>query len=39
MYDSVIDASRQAWSAVRDGQLSTGMIALLLMFMGVNIFK
>ncbi|USN56437.1 MAG: SecD/SecF family protein translocase subunit [Candidatus Peribacteria bacterium] len=37
--DSIIDAHKQAWSAVRDGNLSTGMIALLLVFMGVNIFK
>lgn len=39
MRDSIIDAHKQARSAVRDGNLSTGMIALLLVFMGVNIFK
>jgi protein-export membrane protein SecD len=39
MRDSIIDAHKQAWSAVRDGNLSTGIIAVLLLAMGVNIFK
>ena len=35
-----IDAARErSWSAIRDGQLSTGLIAFLLFTVGTNMFK
>ena len=29
----------RSWSAIRDGQLSTGLIAFVLFSMGTNVFK
>ncbi|MEI7562703.1 MAG: SecD/SecF family protein translocase subunit [bacterium] len=37
---SAIDAAKnRSWTAIRDGQLSTGLIALILFTMGTNMFK
>jgi SecD/SecF fusion protein len=39
-WENAIDiAKERSRTAIRDGQLSTGLIALLLFFMGTNIFK
>ena len=38
--EGAIDHARdRSWTAIRDGQLSTGLIALLLFSLGMNIFK
>ena len=38
--EGAIDTAKdRSWTAIRDGQLSTGLIALVLFSMGVNIFK
>lgn len=38
--EGAIDTAKaRSWSAIRDGQLSAGLIALLLFTMGINIFK
>ena len=38
--EGAIDTAKaRSWLAIRDGQLSTGLIALVLFSMGVNIFK
>ena len=36
---AVIDGCKRSWAAIRDGNLSTGLIAILLAMMGDNIFK
>lgn len=39
-WESAIDtAKNRSWTAIRDGQLSTGLIALILFTMGTNMFK
>lgn len=35
----LIDHAKRSWTAIRDGQLSTGLIALVLFTMGTNMFK
>lgn len=38
--EGAIDTAKdRSWSAIRDGQLSTGLIALILFTMGTNMFK
>jgi protein-export membrane protein SecD len=37
--DAIRDGANQAWSAVRDGNASTGLIGIILLFMGVGMFK
>ena len=38
--ETAIDHARdRSWTAIKDGQLSTFLIAIVLFFMGVNIFK
>lgn len=37
--NAIIDAYERSWSAIRDGNFTTFMIALLLFFMGTNVFK
>jgi SecD/SecF fusion protein len=36
---AIIDGCKRSRPAIRDGNLSTGLIALLLFMMGVNVFK
>ena len=36
---AIDNAYDRSWSAIRDGNLSTGLIALLLFTLGINIFK
>ncbi|MBU0626325.1 MMPL family transporter [Patescibacteria group bacterium] len=36
---AIDSAKDRSWSAIRDGQVSSGIIALLLFTMGINIFK
>jgi protein-export membrane protein SecD len=36
---SIVDGYERSWSAIRDGNFTTFMIALLLFFMGTNVFK
>lgn len=36
---AIDSAKDRSWAAIRDGQLSTGLIALLLFTMGTNMFK
>lgn len=39
-WETAIDtAKNRSWTAIRDGQLSTGLIALILFTMGTNMFK
>lgn len=36
---SIVDGYERSRSAIRDGNVTTGMIAILLFFMGTNVFK
>ena len=38
-YDAINIAYDRSWNAIRDGQISTWMIGLLLMLMWINMFK
>jgi len=38
--EGAIDHARdRSWSAIRDGQISTGLIGFVLFSMGTNVFK
>jgi len=37
--NAIADGYKMSWSAIRDGNVTTGMIAVLLFFMGTNVFK
>lgn len=39
IHQSIIDGCEKSWSAIRDGNATTFMIAILLFFMGTNVFK
>lgn len=39
MHQSIIDWYERSWTAIRDGNATTLMIAILLFFMGTNVFK
>jgi len=39
MDHAIEDAYHRSWPAVRDGNLTAGLIGLLLFFMGTNMFK
>ncbi len=39
IFQSVTDWYERSWTAIRDGNITTWMIALLLFFVGTNVFK
>lgn len=39
MGGAIDTAKERSWSAIRDGQISTGIIAFVLFSMGTNVFK
>lgn len=39
MWQAIVDGYKRSWSAIRDGNVTTLMIAILLVFMWTNVFK
>lgn len=39
MQTAIIDGYERSWAAIKDGNMTTGIIGLLLFLIGVNVFK